>query len=1493
MALVSDGIQMTIKTVGYSACKVDLGGSVGVAHFSEAWCKQFAPGFVIVVSNADVKWYEGEIHFHADRLDSKVFMCPSPARGDMTAIEIFSGLGGWTQAAKSMGLEPVLLIDSDERVAHASAKRLGTECVSAKQFVELVLTNQHSPQHVIHDDVRNPDTWVAIGLANAHVLLGSPPCPPWSNAGTAQGLQSEDGKVFQSVLRQAAKLCMSFAVIENVPGLVRHPDFRDLVNDAEQHGMKLKVHGVHACSKVLPVQRDRWLGTFVHESIEVEQSRVVMAGAIAFTDRAFESVATCPSIKDADAIHVNMRDDERLDLMIKRDVLNMLGLLELAPTWLKNRLNGVENPTCDQVLAARVVVDCQQFSGFMAMYGRQHLLSLDLLQTKGLQTVLIHDKGGKRMISPWEMLAAMGYDAKTVLCSDLLEAWRMAGNGLTAAHAWLQIYKTHVLLGKSSPFMPDGMPLQQVAELQSNAIKLSSFESAIEEGFWVLKEKVCESDAKKPRVDLTCPSTVPFSVDDDDDHLATSALQKEPVFEQVQDPRKCAVAGAVYGGGLVAFQHEQKNWMMFVNAPEVDTVESIVRRALPHARERHFRQFMFGGSEVTWSQTIACKPVKGMSFCPVFTSVTCREVSLNLALKMQVDVTWTTKAAVAFSAVKIGCSPDALALTCHDAVLKDDDFLLEYERTEFQIKFKACMPGYVSWAPCVAETADPGMAPAHNNLVRWFARHPVRKSLKTVPANGQHSVAQLVQMLFPDLHATTSWTVFHGDIEVAGKDTANQWSHLKIQWNGYRPLQVTEIRALGFDTAVDSPAAQVRYSVGGIQRYVRSPFKVRSDLLWLSPNMLVGEVAASYLSVAQLQVAIIAMQGTKVVDPCLQIGETTSEDVLTFRLCPLLGGAKGDPKTRITNMLQAKGVPQDKVEQRVKDLLSKVPIDKFKTGLTDDAFWTQVKTFASEAKFRLITLDELKAFQVANRKGKEKASGSAIAETKKAEPFLSDANKIVVDAAHFSTEGKEIALLESTRFGPDQSGVCVTNPADARKWINQGIKSCDPLALFVVGKGCQDFGEVFSIPAHTVNGLPVIVQGALVQFGDLPIEFNLKIPSVVVDQVASTTIEFVIFKEHVANWNDVAVPLHYVGVHIPELRGSNLLATWSIKAWMKQSPVHFSKADHWHGFFRIADTLLEPVLGRSGSAGIFLNPKTSDRRHDPRFVTIALPNGKLTDVIGKAEACPKALGVAKRGDAFCVRCKREDADQLRAILMPESAYVETASFSDEEMLFSLTNVPQVNRDELSSALAKAGWNANAIKPQGWKRWIVAAKTQPPASHFGINGTIVVVEKMKKAGGTMQPVTMFAREFKVDTVRDGHNNLLQVSTTSRIAEIKAQMDDQIAAVVEHKMAQAHARIEELTHALQEVKSTAEQAQNSLAGDMNQMKQEQEFTRQKLHEVETSVTSSGQAIIQQMQTMFTTMQSSLEKSMQQNMANDADKRQRIDDNANKADPFATKS
>ena len=86
----------------------------------------------------------------------------------------------------------------------------------------------------------------------------------------------------------------------------------------------------------------------------------------------------------------------------------MLSMIDYAPAWLKNRLNGIPYPSAENVLQARVVIDCQQFIGFMAMYGKQHTIPDDLLKAKGLQTMVVRDANGIRYISPWEMIASMG-----------------------------------------------------------------------------------------------------------------------------------------------------------------------------------------------------------------------------------------------------------------------------------------------------------------------------------------------------------------------------------------------------------------------------------------------------------------------------------------------------------------------------------------------------------------------------------------------------------------------------------------------------------------------------------------------------------------------------------------------------------------------------------------------------------------------------------------------------------------------------------------------------------------------------------------------------------------------------------------------------------------------------------------------------------------------------------------------------------------------------
>lgn len=62
----------------------------------------------------------------------------------------------------------------------------------------------------------------------------------------------------------------------------------------------------------------------------------------------------------------------------------------------------------------------------------------------------------------------------------------------------------------------------------------------------------------------------------------------------------------------------------------------------------------------------------------------------------------------------------------------------------------------------------------------------------------------------------------------------------------------------------------------------------------------------------------------------------------------------------------------------------------------------------------------------------------------------------------------------------------------------------------------------------------------------------------------------------------------------------------------------------------------------------------------------------------------------RSGDGFAIRTRRESAAQVRNVLLPESAFVDIASFTDEENLFLVSNVPQITRDELSQALTKTG-----------------------------------------------------------------------------------------------------------------------------------------------------------------------------------------------------------
>ena len=62
-------------------------------------------------------------------------------------------------------------------------------------------------------------------------------------------------------------------------------------------------------------------------------------------------------------------------------------------------------------------------------------------------------------------------------------------------------------------------------------------------------------------------------------------------------------------------------------------------------------------------------------------------------------------------ACEVGCNPDAVMLSHKNIMMPDNAFLAEYDTVDFDMKFKACLPAYVSWEPKGKQVKDQGFVP--------------------------------------------------------------------------------------------------------------------------------------------------------------------------------------------------------------------------------------------------------------------------------------------------------------------------------------------------------------------------------------------------------------------------------------------------------------------------------------------------------------------------------------------------------------------------------------------------------------------------------------------------------------------------------------------------------------------------------------------------------------------------------------------------------------
>lgn len=1473
-----DRVVLTITSVdgGEIRAEVDGCGAAAKVVTGDRWLKHITPGCKMIIGNFHVSWCEMVVCFNVpDDAGSLIYIVPSEMRGEVRVAEFFSGLGGWTWASNVMGCPPCVLVEKDHDVNVVCAATHQIPILSPKEFLEAALDGKLSKTQIVEADVNDDVLWMGLGLMNVGVGCASPPCQPWSTTGFQAGLMVEDGAIFRQFLEKCAEGGFLAVSVENVPGFYKHKDYKAVVNVAESKGMKLVLGEVISARAVLPIVRDRWLGVFLHESI-IDHGRVDKAKAVCLLGSVLSKVQVNPNMSDLGVVEFFLDPGARTKLVPSQDAFVKYSDLRFLPKWMQE---GMAQYTEHDVLKRRTRTFDQPLTGAMACYGSQHDLPCSLIQHKGIHTCLVDDGKGLRFWSPWEVLACMGHGKSSAIDGDLVRAWRQTGNTITTVHAWLQLRRMHEVMGNHSVFPVQPCESEQLQELQNMTLRLDDTYEVCRGSVLLRHERPVEKDdAKRMRMSppegLKMSPTLEWQVDHDVE-VCTEVVEEEITFlqkhVQANDGRS---PSSFCMGGILVLKHVEGHWMMVVHGAVAVEVGIMIQRALPHAEETDFECLEFQGKKVDWKEGVSLVTPGQLIFTPDRRIATFECVKPFRKYRLQVDVTWTAASAIANIACRMKVLPDSVMLMYNDIPVKQGDYLVEFEILQFHVVFRTCVPGYVGADPERMMINDVSMRPADCEGIRIFAKHPARKVMRTMVVRNGMSVAQLVQGLFPDLAATVSWSVFAKDGEVDPKPRDVDWmdllSQLQIQWNCMRPLAITTVGMLHERSDDVSKLASGMAHEHCVRVWVRSPFHVKAKEVLLPRCFPVGRVAATFLAHTQLNSTMIMMANTLVLDPDMRCGDLSSHDVVSCRICPLPGGGKNDAlKHRIGMCLRSRGVPSDVVEQRVQDFLTQCSFDGL-AGIDEDddeKFWDVLKTKASDGKFRLVLHYELKAHKQNARKPPSKMP-KAPSGKKDNQKEIIRASDMVIDGRHFWSEDQPIVMLDAQRFGPDQCGLSVMDVKQTKAHLPVRSISTDPLAILVVGDGVKDFGgEVLQIPAFRKDGSPIVVSAVILNFGDEQVTFKAALPALELEQLPSTVVEFHIFKEHVKTWSEASVPLNYVGLHVPALRGSKLIGCWSVRTYGENRlPTPMKSASYIHGYMRIEDSILNQVLQRSGQAGIFTSPKTGEKKHDPRYVVIPIQVTSLEKALQLTVGNEWALGIVKRSEGFAIRCLRENGNAMRSKLQPEAAYVQSGTFDSNDHMYVLKNVPvQVGRNELSQALQNKGWNASAVKCQGQNSWLIAARQKPSEMHFVINNAMTFVEPLKKSESGS--AIMVARELQITTTTatDPVSGATALSTATRLTEVKTEIQAQVSAIVDQKMQVANSKIEALANALEQSQLEAKAAQAQAACEVAGLKQEQEYVKQKVSDVESMVQQSASGIVGEMGNMMQKMQKTLQASM----------------------------
>ena len=1417
-------------------------------------------GFGLSMFNFHLQESKG--NFLVDGTGIDTFLIPHP-RSPGVVAEGFGGIGGWTYGAGFFGVKPTLVVEIDFDTACTYGKGHAVPVLSAQEAEEHIRVGSLPPNFVLFADIRDLRVWRIAGICNVDLWMTSPPCPPWCSSGYQKGLESLEGQLLVFTIQRAASCGICKVLMENVPNIVKHADFLQVRNVASKVGLPLVSAVVEDCRDVVPCTRKSWMAIFLHPSSVLSPSGRTKANSLQWPRQHAVDGRPSVSLAEADCILHKCDEQQLTELEPSDKLVMMMSDSQLLSPWERS---GLSSP--DAVLGVRTVSPHGVFKALMATYGAQEDIPMELLLKSGLHTTVLADeqfKHGIRMICPWEFLASMGFPPTCQLPTDIRSAWRMTGNALSPVHAVLCCLRLTYLIRDASPFQPSSFDLTQfVRTIQDSAIKFSVWKIVRDEKWSWLEPGF----AGFRQVDIS--PTLQYEVEDEVPQVANqgvfvtaTGLQSFNGFECIQkhlDSTECTPEQFGFVPWVITHSDGvlcQGGWTV----PR-QLVGKLLTLAWPHLTLEDTCQIMLNNQESNWGEACPNGPIHIVVELRKRTLSVCFFPS-NEQFHFQVDAAWTVADIKGYVGCFLGLLPKQLTLWQGHFQLDDDEYIVlgTGERCvvtpaiEFDQRMKCLKPKQLSVPPAHTDMC----IPVGQGFTRFTVRHPIWSTVRTVAATVDFSVLQLLSSLLPDF-TVEDLKLQQGDVIIPFDTLVGDLpvGELDIRFiKGQLPMQTLFRR-------VPMSSFTLQEAVGMRKRWIRSPFNNKAQIVDTPDSWTLCEVAAAFfVPTNSAQTLMVIVNGTHA-DPRICVKDIDPQHIIGIRACALPGGAKKpELKNVLRRVLISHGVPDSVADSRVDTVVSGIGLDKLRSHEAEDLdqFWASLKKLASEQRIRLITPTELRDFQklkrANSRTGNEGVNNPMPKASQKDAFKIPPVNELVFSGRHFIAADNEVPIIPTDRFGPDAHGITIMSVAEATKHVATGCISLEALAILAVGFKAESLGNKILVPAHTKDGVPLLVPCTLLQHGEVAVEFRAAIPAATASTIDTITLEFTIHRAMTSQWEATSTPLHFLGVQCPELRCSGrVISTWSIRAYRDRKAVPFTEAQQWHGYIRLDATGIETVLRRSGQNGIFFTPRGDDHKPDPRFVVTALP-GKTVDAIkSHLTDLPDALGIAVLGrafDQFGVRSRRESQEVIRQHFFPETLHIDAATINEEDQLFVIRHLSaHFSREGMDQALEAVHWKAKAVKPLGADAWLIASVHPPPAGHLCINGALAVVTSRSSSKAPPVVLTRTQTITRVEGQKDGN---VAITKHSRVDEMKADLSMQFEGMIDKKMQETSERIHQLTDALEETRHQLQVCQEAHRQEMEQVRIDQAQTCQKVGDLEQAVQANTGNLLSQMKDMLT--------------------------------------